>query len=428
MDPLRKTNYHYKQSQPPSKKKPPSAEKAVTALKKVQSPLNVLGNFLASTQLPGEMKIVASKVREAVVAFFETIVRPFAARASAEPQEITQAKGLFSAHMLTGVATVIGAAASIFNLVKAGKMIKKGIRLANKKMQATRSHFEYGRSMIRKGAREVALHSAGLLGSAVGLMQSASQLTALIQPAAFATVTSILQVGTIIGAPITLCLSAYGTKVNVDRIRSSSAQLLLLRQERERLNDIKRQMHITHFTDETVKIDGSPVNLKEREEIVRFALRKAGDRRVTNIAGLVSNSLFMAASVLSVGALATGPGAAVMGTIALVCVAVGGLGMLLTRAILAAIGAHRKAKMKRELGEGLTTTTYISSKQMLAKTKEILSTEQKTPYREKQEMSSMSNGELLTFLIRGSSTRLSPQEMRGAFLVGPNHYWSKAFA
>jgi hypothetical protein len=40
----------------------------------------------------------------------------------------------------------------------------------------------------------------------------------------------------------------------------------------------------------------------------------------------------------------------------------------------------------------------------------------------------MSNGELLTFLLKGSSTRLSPQQMRGAFLVGEQHYWSKAFS
>lgn len=395
--------------------------------------------FFGSTKLAKDVRKVAFKVNAEASNFFQNVVKstidnlpiPIELRG----MSTAAGKALFSFHFISAFAVAVGGVLNVVNLVKAGRMMREGKEMvANRKTAPAhpvrRGYWEYGKNLVKTGKRQLILQSSALAASALGLMQTASEMASMVHPATAAATTVVYQVGTVVAAPITFCLSAYGAKVNIERIRGTSVQLTLLREELNRLEARKMTLGVNRFTTETETVDGREVNLKEREEIIRFALRRIGDKRVNHIVSLVMNSLFMAASVFAVGSIATGPAGAVFGSLTIVCAVAGGGGALVTRGILTALRHRRKMKQKREMGYAEAGPWYISSKQMLAKAEKILSTDQTkgVRYQEKPTVPSMSNGELLAFLLRGTSTRLNLEDTRSAFLVGEKHYWRQAFA
>lgn len=411
--------------------------KSPTALKNLAASAEAVKNFVVSPKLARKIKSLSHKVDLAAGGFFRSAVKPFADYIPAKMEGMRTAPGklMFTANFFAGLAVVVGGISNAVSLIKAGQMLQRGIGMVNERHEGPshpirRGYWEYGKSLVQTGKRDLTLYSAALVTNALGLMQSAGQMAALAQPAAGAAAATMISIGTVIAAPIAFCLSAYGAKTNMEGLGKTSAQLVLLREERDRLEALKLERGISRFTDETALVDGQEVSLREREEIVLFALRRIGDKRINHIAGIVMNSFFMAASVLSVGSIITGPAGVVFGSLTLVCLVAGGGGALLTRAILAALRHHRKMKQKREMGYAVSGPRYISSKQMIAKAERILSTEyaKGIRYSEKASVAEMGNGEMLAYLLRGTTTRLTLEETRGAFFAGEEHYWKKAFS
>lgn len=370
--------------------------KFAKALQFIQSSLKMVGQFFATSDLPTEIQNVAGKVKDFAAQFFQQILKQVKIPISAPPP----ANVAYAANGMIGLGNIVGGVASIYCLVKAGQMIRRAVRLV-----AKGEALAYAKSLFRKGVREVATQAANIAVSVLGIVQTAVKIASLAQVTLTSLALTLAQVATLIAAPISLCLSAYGAKVNVERIGTCSIQLRALREELERIQGRKEHA--------------------EREEILRFAIRKLSDKRMDNIASLISNGLFMAASVLSLGSLAAGPGAAVMGTIALVCVAVGGLGHLATRGILAVVRRQRKSRQIEAMKQG--GPRYISTEEMRAKAKEIMAREPSRPYWERTSMAKMSNGEILAYLMQEPGERIAPQDMREGFIAGEKHFWSLAF-
>lgn len=416
---------------------PKKRSRSPSALKNLAASAEAVKNFVVSTKLARKVKSLSQKVDLAAGGFFRSTVKPLADFIPVKIEGMRTASGkfMFNANFFAGLATAVGGIANVVGLIKAGRMLQRGIDMVNERKEGPahpirRGYWEYGKTVVQTAKRDLALYSAALTTNALGLMQSAAQMAALAQPAAGMAAAAMISVGVVIAAPIAFCLSAYGAKVNVEGLGKTSVQLVLLREERDRLESLKREFGVSHFTDETAMVDGQEVNLREREEIVRFALRRIGDKRINHIAGIVMNSLFMAAAVFSVGSIVSGPAGVVFGSLTLVCLVAGGGGALLTRGILAALRHHRKMKQKREMGYAVAGPRYISSKQMLAKAERILSMEyaKGVRYTEKSSLSEMGNGEMLAYLLRGTTTRLTLEEARGAFFAGEEHYWKQAFS
>ncbi|MCE5319359.1 MAG: hypothetical protein LLG04_18585 [Parachlamydia sp.] len=432
----RVNNIHHIEQYPketPTKKR----SKSPSALKSLVASAEVVKNFVVSTQLARKVRSVSKKVDGAAGGFFRSSVKPFADYVPIKVEGIRKIPGelLFTANFFAGFATAVGGIVNVISLVKAGRMLKRGISMVYERKEGPahplrRGYWEYGKSLIKTGKRDFALYSASLVTNVQGLMQSAAQMAAIAQPAAGIAAAAIVQIGTVAVAPIAFCLSAYGAKVNIEGLGKTSAQLVLLREELDRLEALKIELGVNRFTDETVMVDCQEVNLREREEIIRFALRRIGDKRINHIVDIVMNSLFMAAAVFSIGSVVSGPAGVVFSSLTLVCLVAGGGGALLTRGILAALRHRRKMKQKREMGYAVSGPRYISSKQMLAKAERILSVEyaKGVSYKEKSSLAQMGNGEMLAYLLRGTSTRLTLEETRGAFFAGDEHYWKRAFA
>lgn len=416
---------------------PKKRTKGPSPLKNLASQAEAIRNFVVSTKLGRKIKALSQKVDLAAGGFFRTTVKPIADFLPLKIEGIRTASGrfMFTANFFAGLAIAVGGISNVVSLFQAGRMLQRGLDMVNARKEGPthplrRGYWEYGKSLVQTAKRDLAVASATFSTNVLGLMQSAAQMGALAHPAAGLALATVGSVGTVIAAPIAFCLSAYGAKVNMEGLGKTSAQLMLLREERDRLEGLKLQLGVSRFTDETALVEGQEVNLREREEIVRFALRRIGDKRIYHIVGIVMNSLFMAAAVLSVGSIASGPAGVVFGSLTIVCLVAGGGGALLTRGILAALRHRRKMKQKREMGYAVSGPRYISSKQMRAKAERLLSAEyaKGVRYREKPSLSAMGNGEMLAYLLRGTSTRLTLEETRGAFFAGEEHYWKKAFS